>query len=107
VRALEDAVAESAEAAPLLLATAARLQGAHGDAASAGAARRLWERVLGSYGTSPEAAEADLELGRMDLRAGNRDAAIARWEHLILTFPRSALVPQARSEMERMRGQRP
>ena len=107
VRALEDAAAESAEAAPLLLATAARLRGARGDAESAAAARRLWERVLATYGTSPEAAEADLELGRMEWRAGNRDAAIARWEHLILTFPRSALVPQARSEMERMKGQRP
>ena len=104
VTGLEAAATETVDAAPLLLASAARLVGARGDAAGA---QRLWERILASHDGSPEAAEADLELGRMLARAGNRDGAVARWEHLILTYPRSALVPQARSEMERLRGQRP
>lgn len=101
---LEAAAAETPDAAPLMLASAARLHGVRGDAATA---QRLWERVLASHDASPEAAEADLELGRLLARAGNRDGAVARWEHLILTYPRSALVPQARSEMERLKGQRP
>jgi tetratricopeptide (TPR) repeat protein len=103
-RALEEAAGETADAAPLLLGAAARLHGARRDAAQA---RRLWELVASAHPASPEAAEADLELGRMLLRAGDQAGAIARWEHLILTYPRSALVPQARSETERARGQRP
>lgn len=102
--ALRDAAAEASDAAPLLLAGAARLAVARRDTAQA---RSTWETVATAYGTSPEAAEADLELGRMLLRAGDRAGATARWEHLILTYPRSALVPQARTEMERARGQRP
>jgi hypothetical protein len=34
------------------------------------------------------------------VRAGNRTTAAGRLEHLILTYPQSALVPQARRELE-------
>jgi tetratricopeptide (TPR) repeat protein len=92
-----DAAAELPEAAPLLLVTAARLHSArHDDAAAVG----LWERIVAQYAAAPEAAEADLEWGRTLRRQGSSVEAVKRLEHLILTYPNSALVPQARRELE-------
>ncbi|HEY0969689.1 MAG TPA: hypothetical protein VGE02_01795, partial [Gemmatimonadales bacterium] len=85
----------------LLLAFAARLHAARdeGDRAIA-----IWERIVAGHASSPEAAEADLAWAR-ELRArGASDGAAARLEHLILTYPGSALVPQARRELELIRG---
>jgi TolA-binding protein len=49
---------------------------------------------------SPEAPSSDLAWARA-LRREHHDAeAIARLEHLILTYPESALVPQARRELD-------
>lgn len=92
------------DAAPLLLATAARLHTArHEDQA----AMPLWQTVVDRYAEAPEAAEADLELGRALARGRNPAGAIARWEHLILTYPQSALVPQARRELDQARAATP
>ena len=57
--------------------------------------------------SAPEAAEADLEWARVLRRRGDTAGAIARLEHLILTYPQSALVPQARRELELPRGSVP
>jgi hypothetical protein len=85
------------DAAPLLLATAARLHaGQHQDSL----AIPLWRTVLEQYATAPEAPEADLEWGRALRRGADTAGAVARWEHLILTYPESALVPLARRELE-------
>ncbi len=85
------------DAAPLLLATAARLHAAqHHDAL----AIPLWRTVIEQYASAPEAPEADLEWGRALRRSADNAGAIARWEHLILTYPESALVPIARQELE-------
>jgi hypothetical protein len=85
------------DAAPLLLATAARLHAAqHRDAR----AISLWRTVIEQYAGAPEAPEADLEWGRALKRGADPAGAIARWEHLILTYPESALVPLARRELE-------
>jgi tetratricopeptide (TPR) repeat protein len=85
------------DAAPLLLATAARLHAAqHHDAL----AIPLWRTVLEQYAGAPEAPEADLEWGRALRRSADTAGAVARWEHLILTYPESALVPLARRELE-------
>lgn len=85
------------DAAPLLLATAARLHAAqHHDAR----AIPLWRTVVEQYAGAPEAPEADLEWGRALKRRSDPAGAIARWEHLILTYPESALVPLARRELE-------
>lgn len=92
------------DAAPLLLASAARLHGSHGDDARA---VPLWRDVIGQWPTSPEAPEAELEWARALRRAGDPAAAIARLEHLILTYPASALVPQARRELELARASVP
>jgi tetratricopeptide (TPR) repeat protein len=85
------------DAAPLLLATAARLHAAqHRDARAV----PLWRTVVEEYAGAPEAPEADLEWGRALKRTADTAGAIARWEHLILTYPESALVPLARHELE-------
>ena len=91
------AAAELPDAASLLLLTAARL---HATRRDEGRAIELWATILERHAESPEAPEADLEWARALRRRGDDAAAIARLEHLILTYPRSALVPQARRELE-------
>ncbi len=88
------------DAAPLVLAMAARLVTANGNDARA---VPLWTRVVTDYSTSPEAPEGDLEWARAALRARDGGTAIARLEHLLLTYPTSALAPQARRELESAR----
>ena len=93
----ERAADELPDAAPLLLALAARIHSArHQD----GPAIAIWQRILTQYATAPEAAESDLEWGRTLRRKGDVQGAIDHLEHLILTYPQSALVPQARRELD-------
>jgi tetratricopeptide (TPR) repeat protein len=96
----ERAADELSDAAPLLLALAARVQTAR---RQDGAAAVLWQRILLRYATAPEAAEADLEWGRSLRRKGDTKGATEHFEHLILSYPQSALVPQARRELEAVR----
>lgn len=98
--AFEQAADSVPEAASFLLALAARVAHARGDEVRA---LTLWTRLVERHPTSPEAPEADLEWARALQRRGDRDGARARFEHLILTWPDSALVPQAREALERMR----
>jgi tetratricopeptide (TPR) repeat protein len=92
---------EVIEASPLLLAIAARLYRATADSAKS---EQIWDTLIKSHTQAPEAAEADLEWAKVLRRSGNGAAAIARLEHLILTYPQSALVPQARRELEIAKG---
>lgn len=85
------------DAAPLLLAIAARIETARHDDKRALA---LWQRVAAEHAEAPEAPEAYLEWSRGLRRAGDIPGARERLEHLILTYPRSALVPQARRELD-------
>jgi tetratricopeptide (TPR) repeat protein len=65
------------------------------------------ERLLqaAAEGAVPATApSAELELGRRLLATGRRDEAARQFEHLILTFPQSALVPQARRALDESRG---
>jgi tetratricopeptide (TPR) repeat protein len=80
----------------LLLVTAARLLVVRDTAA---AVENL-KAVLARYPHSPEAAESDLEIARILRRRGDKEGAIKHLEHLILTYPASALLPQARRELE-------
>jgi tetratricopeptide (TPR) repeat protein len=89
------------DAASALVSAAARLRAAHGDGADAIA---LWQRVVTQYADSPEAAESELEWARALRRRGDSAGAIAHLEHLILSAPQSALLPQARRELELARG---
>ena len=85
----------------LLLAgqVAARLGGVHDSSAVAVFADVV---RLGGSGAAPPAAE--LEWARLLIRRGATRDAIAHLEHLILTYPESAVVPQARRELERAHG---
>ncbi len=85
------------DAAPLVLAVAARLYGNRHDVVRSVA---LWKGIVEKYPEAPEAPEGDLEWGRAMRRQGNLPMAIERLEHLILTYPQSALVPQARRELD-------
>ncbi|MBW8768309.1 MAG: hypothetical protein JF589_00980 [Gemmatimonadetes bacterium] len=96
-----DAVAQNPEAASALLIAAARIHAARNDAPGAIA---LWRRIVSEQGEAPEAAEAELEWARALRRSGDTQGAAAHLEHLILSAPQSALLPQARRELELLRG---
>jgi hypothetical protein len=85
------------EAGSLLLSTAARLYAARDSVASA---MSIWQTIVDSIPHAPEAPESELELARALRRAGDTGASVKRLEHLILNYPESAMVPQARREME-------
>ena len=103
-RALAASVSEVAGAESLLLIWAARLQAARGDGEGAG---RLYDAVARDYPQSVEAPEATLEQARRFTRAGRSEAAAERLEHLILTYPASAVLPVARRELDALRGRTP
>jgi tetratricopeptide (TPR) repeat protein len=93
----EKAATELGDAAPLLLATAARLYAAHH---SEQQAVTLWSAIVQKSSDAPEAPEAELDWARALRHGGQTQAAIEHLEHLILTYPQSALLPQARRELE-------
>ena len=88
------------DVASLLLYTAAQLRSRSRDDAGA---IPLWKRVVEQYAMSAEAPAAELEWSRALRRRGDSAGAATRLEHLILTYPQSALVPQARRELELVR----
>ena len=88
------------ELASLLLYTAAQLRAAQKQEAQA---LPLWQRVVEQYAMSAEAPAAELEWARALKRNGDNANAASRLEHLILTYPQSALVPQARRDLEQLR----
>jgi predicted Zn-dependent protease len=97
--------ATAAHASPpvrsLLLSTAAQLQvGLKHDAEAV----TLWKRILDTEKDTPEAPLAELEWARLLRRKGDVTAATTHLEHLILSYPQSALVPQARRELELSKG---
>ena len=95
------AAEEHPEAAPAILLVAARISAARHDEAGG---LVLWQRIVTSYGDSPEATESELEWARLLRRRGDTAGAIAHLEHLILNAPESALLPQARRELELAKG---
>ena len=93
----EKAAGDVSDATPFLMAVSARLWVAARDTARA---MVLWQTLVDVHVESPEAAEAELDWARVLRRRGELSAAIAHLEHLILAFSQSALVPQARRELE-------
>ncbi len=85
------------DVASVLLYTAGQLRLSIKDEAHA---IPLWQRVVEQYAASAEAPAAELEWARALKRRGDPDGATKRLEHLILTYPQSALVPQARRDLE-------
>jgi tetratricopeptide (TPR) repeat protein len=86
----------------LLLAgqVAARLGGAPNEAT----AIALFDAIVraGGDGSAPPAAE--LAWARVLVRQGRAAEAVQHFEHLILSYPGSAFVPEARRDLERARG---
>lgn len=99
--ALADSVGD---AAPALLAVAARLEYSR---PASKRAMTIWDRIIKSYPKSPEAPEALLASARALRDAGDKPAAILRFETLVIDYPESALVPQGRREMEQLKGTSP
>ncbi len=97
----EATAATLTDAAPFMLGVAARLYRSTPDSARSLA---IWKTLVDQYAQAPEAAEAELEWARTLRRHGDNADAIARLEHLILTYPQSALVPQARRELDLAKG---
>jgi tetratricopeptide (TPR) repeat protein len=64
------------------------------------AAMGLWRRIVEKDADTPEAPQAELEWAKTLRRTGDIAGASAHLEHMILTYPQSALVPQARRELE-------
>jgi tetratricopeptide (TPR) repeat protein len=98
------AARDETDATPALLGVAARLRSAQG---ADSAAIALWTRILNEAAEAPEAAEADLAWARTSKRLGDTAGARKRLEHLILTYPNSALAPQARRELNLLRSSVP
>ena len=67
-------------------------------------ATALFDEVVrtGGEGAAPPAAE--LDWARLLVRTGRAAEAIPHLEHLILTYPNSAFVPEARRVLERAKG---
>jgi hypothetical protein len=98
------AVTELPDAAQLLRLEAARLADARRADAQAAA---LWGEIVAADAQSPEAAEARLARARAAMRRGQRQAAQDDLEALLIEQPQSALVPQARRELDRLLGRTP
>jgi tetratricopeptide (TPR) repeat protein len=86
----------------LLLAgqVAARLGGTPQEAT----AIALFDEIVSAGDTGAATPTAELEWARLLVRQGRPNDAVQRLEHLILTYPGSAVVPEARRELERARG---
>jgi tetratricopeptide (TPR) repeat protein len=95
------AAPEVTDAAAVLMLMASRI---YMDQRKENEALAVWQILLDQYGKTPEAAEAELEWARLLRKRGDAKGAIAHLEHLILTWPESALLPQARRELDIARG---
>jgi len=95
------------EAAPALIATAARLEEARQQPAASARALVLWKRVRAEYPKSPEAPEAVLSWAQLLSRSGDIKGAIEQMEALLVDYSDSALAPQARRELLTWRGKLP
>jgi tetratricopeptide (TPR) repeat protein len=92
-----DAAERTPAARSILLFTAAQIDAMRGNDADAIA---LWRRIVETEKDTPEAPQAELEWARVLRRKGDAANAATHLEHMILAYPQSALVPQARRERE-------
>ncbi len=67
-------------------------------------AEALLAAALATDSVGPAGPVAELALARVQERTGRTEVAIHQLEHLILAHPQSAIVPQARRLMDRLRG---
>jgi tetratricopeptide (TPR) repeat protein len=88
----------------LLLAGQVAARAGGGGAHEATAIALFDEIVRAGSGESAAPPAAELEWARLLVRNGRAAEAIPHLEHLILTYPNSAFVPEARRVLERARG---
>ncbi len=67
-------------------------------------ALELFDEVVRTAGPGAAAPAAELEWARLLERRAQPAEALQHLEHLILTYPASAVVPEARRELERVKG---
>ena len=67
-------------------------------------ALEIFDEVVRTAGQGAAAPSAELEWARLLERRAETADAIRHLEHLILTYPGSAVVPEARRELERAKG---
>ena len=84
-------------AAPAFIAQGARLSRKN-DAVA------LYDRIVRDFPRSPEAPEALLAWARALRDAGDKPAAVTKFEQLLVDYGTSALAPQARRDLERLKG---
>lgn len=90
---------------PALLALGARIAERGGDAAKAA---ELRARIVAEHAEAPQYPEAALRLARHRARSsGAPEAAVEILEELIVSRPESAVTPEARRELERLRAEIP
>ena len=64
----------------------------------------LYDRIVRDFPRSPEAPEALLAWARALRDAGDKPAAVTKFEQLLVDYGTSALAPQARRDLERLKG---
>jgi tetratricopeptide (TPR) repeat protein len=67
----------------------------------------LFDDIVRSGGEGAAPAAAELEWARLLVESGRAAEAIPHLEHMILTYPNSAFVPEARRLLERAKGSIP
>ena len=67
-------------------------------------ATALFDEIVRAGGEGAAPAAAELEWARLLVRGGRSAEAVPHLEHLILTYPNSAFVPEARRVLERAKG---
>jgi tetratricopeptide (TPR) repeat protein len=98
----EAAAALDPEERPRILAEAGRIAADGGEAAVAAEIRRT---IVEDHSNAPEMGEASLALARYHARTPSGvDEAIRLLEDLIISRPNAAVVPDARVELQRLRG---
>ncbi|MEO7362807.1 MAG: hypothetical protein ABI120_20920 [Gemmatimonadaceae bacterium] len=95
------------DAAPALLATAARLEDSRDAPAAYARGLNIWKRIRNDFPKSPEAPEASFAWALSLARANDVKGAIVQMESMLVDFPDSAMAPQARRELIRLRGLNP
>ena len=82
-----------------------RRRGERTSGASADAERRF--KGVAATEVPATAPAAEFDLARLLVKLQRPREAVAQLEHLILTYPRSALIPQARRLLDETRGASP
>jgi hypothetical protein len=102
------ALADSmSDAAPALLAMAARLEESRGGSPAQARALVLWKRIRTDFPKSAEGPEAAYAWAQSLDKSGDTKGAIEQMETMLIDYSDSAIAPQARRELERLRAKRP